>query len=501
MTGLLIHGDALELGRHVASQSAQLAYLDPPFNVGTSFGARPREGGWRARGQVAYEDRWPSMDAYLAWLEPRLAAVRDVLAADGTMWLHLDHRAVHAAKLSCDRVFGDGAYLGEIVWVPGNGARGARRGPGVTHQTLLLYARGRDFVWNGRDPSLREPFAATSLAMHFTTADAGGRRYRERTLGGRTYRYYADEGRALGSVWSDCPAMVANTPLRREATGYPTQKPLKLLDRIVRASSREGALVVDPFCGSGTTLIAAAKLGRRFAGCDQGALALETSAARLRAEGVPFETKDSVETSPPARGYTPAVHAGGEPSLLPLFLKLAGKTVLVVGAGPVAERKVESLLDVGARVRVVAPEATEGLQRLARESRIEWRARPFEEEDAADAWLVFAATQDSEVQRRVTQAASARSVFCVAVDDPPNASAYSAALVRRPPFTIAISSGGATPALTRLVREVIEHVLPSEAWVEHARRLRATWRAQGAPMADRFAELVRDVSEGKKRQP
>jgi site-specific DNA-methyltransferase (adenine-specific) len=291
VTGRLVHGDAVALARHVPAHSAQLVYLDPPFCVGTSFGARAREGGWRARGRVAYDDRWPSMDIYLAWLEPRLAVVRELLAVDGTMWLHLDHRAVHAAKLVCDRVFGGDACVGEIIWVPGNGTRGTRRGPGVTHQTLLLYAGGRDFVWNGRDPSLREAFAATSLAMHFTSADEHGRRYRERTLGGRTYRYYADEGRALGSVWTDCPAMTANTPLRREATGYPTQKPLKLLERIVRASSREGALVVDPFCGSGTTLVAAAKLGRRFVGCDIGDLAIETTGERLRAEGAPFELR------------------------------------------------------------------------------------------------------------------------------------------------------------------------------------------------------------------
>jgi site-specific DNA-methyltransferase (adenine-specific) len=302
VTGRLVLGDAVALPRHVARGSAQLAYLDPPFCVGASFGARAREGGWRANGRVAYDDRWPSMEAYLAWLEPRLAAVREILAADGTMWLHLDHRAVHAAKLACDRVFGGDAYLGEIIWVPGNGARGARRGPAVTHQTLLLYAGGGDFVWNGRDPSLREPFAATSLAMHFTAVDEHGRRHRERTIGGRTYRYYADEGRALGSVWTDCPAMIANTPLRREATGYPTQKPLKLLERIVRASSREGALVVDPFCGSGTTLVAAAKLGRRFVGCDIGDLAIETTGERLRAEGVPFELRvDSPKCKPTAR--------------------------------------------------------------------------------------------------------------------------------------------------------------------------------------------------------
>jgi site-specific DNA-methyltransferase (adenine-specific) len=288
---LLVQADAIDLGRHVRAGSAQLAYLDPPFNVGASFGARSRPGEHRAKGRVAYVDRWPSIDAYLVWLEPRLAAARDCLGEDGTMWLHLDHRSVHDAKAACDRVFGRAAFLGEIVWTTGNGTRGARRGPGVTHQTLLLYAAGKRFVWNASDPALREPFATTSLAMHFTRVDPSGRRYRERTLGGRTYRYFADEGRALGSVWTDCPAMVANTPLRQETTGYPTQKPLKLLDRIVRASTEPGGLVVDPFCGSGTTLVAAAKLGRPFVGADLGELAIETSATRLRAEGAAFASR------------------------------------------------------------------------------------------------------------------------------------------------------------------------------------------------------------------
>ena len=301
MKGVLAQGDAVDLVQLVGRGKAQLAYLDPPFGVGASFGARGKGGGLRAHGRTAYVDRWPSIDAYVAWLEPRLAAVRDALGHDGTMWLHLDHRAVHEAKIACDRVFGRRACLGEIVWVPGNGLRGTRRGPGVTHQTLLVYAAGKDFVWNARDPALREPFAATSLAMHFQESDASGRRYRERTIGGRTYRYYADEGRALGSVWTDCPAMVANTPLRRETTGYPTQKPLKLLERIVRASSREGALVVDPFCGSGTTLVAAARLGRAFAGCDVGALAIETSAGRLRAEGADVELRLSSQECSPRR--------------------------------------------------------------------------------------------------------------------------------------------------------------------------------------------------------
>jgi site-specific DNA-methyltransferase (adenine-specific) len=292
---LLARCDAIDVGLHVPPRSAQLAYLDPPFGIGVSFGARTPDakGGarWRAQGVIAYSDRWPSIQAYLKWLEPRVAAVRECLALDGTMWLHLDHRAVHESKGVCDRVFGAGAFLGEVIWAPGNGARGSRRGPAATHQTLLLYAAGRDFVWNARDPSLREPFAATSLSMHFTRQDAQQRWYRERTIAGRTYRYYADEGRAIGSIWTDCPAMTANTPLRAESTGYPTQKPLKLLERIVRASSHEGARVIDPFCGSGTSLAAAAKLGRRFSGCDIGALAVETTARRLEAQGAAFELR------------------------------------------------------------------------------------------------------------------------------------------------------------------------------------------------------------------
>ncbi len=297
---LLVRCDAIELGRHVKAESAQLAYLDPPFGVGTSFGARASSGGWRAKSSAAYEDRWPSMQAYLAWLEPRVQAVRECLSSEGTMWLHLDHRAVHEAKTVGDRVFGARAFLGEIVWVPGNGGRGGKKRPSVTHQTLLVYAKSRAFIWNGDDPILREPYASTSLSMHFKNVDADGRHFRERTLGGRTYRYYADRGRALGSVWSDCPSMVANTPLLGEATGYPTQKPLKLLERIIRASSRKTGLVLDPFCGSATTMVAAGSLGRRCVGCDIGEAAIEHASRRLRAEGAVFELRiDSGPCPPP----------------------------------------------------------------------------------------------------------------------------------------------------------------------------------------------------------
>jgi site-specific DNA-methyltransferase (adenine-specific) len=276
----LAHGDCLELlGAAVKAGPFDLVYVDPPFDSRVHHGVREGRG-QRASGTRAYKDHWGGIDRFLGMLEPRLAAVRDAMSDRGALYLHLDHRAVHEAKVLADRVFGRGSFRGEVIWVPGNGARG-RGGPSVTHQTILIYARGRELIWNGDDPALREPYAAISQRMHFGQKDAAGRAFRERTLGGKTYRYYADSGRRRGSVWADLPAMRANTPLLGEATGYPTQKPEGLLERIVRASSLPASRVLDPMCGSGTTLAVAVRLGRRAAGIDQSVAAFGIAAKRL----------------------------------------------------------------------------------------------------------------------------------------------------------------------------------------------------------------------------
>ena len=291
--GFLLAGDALDLPTRLASIASwdgrpfDLVYLDPPFNVGSAFAVR------RKTARPAFDDAWGGLDAFLDMLAPRLAVLRDAMAEQATLWLHLDHRAVHDAKVRADRIFGRAAFRGEIVWMPGNGARG--RGVPSTHQTILVYSRDASprgaYTWNEKDPALREPYATTSLSMHFTSQSDDGRRFRERTIAGKTYRYYADEGRKRGSVWSDVPAMLANTPLRRETTGYPTQKPLALLERIVLAASRPGDLVVDPMCGSGTTLEAAARLERRFVGNDVGAEAIGIAKERLARAGVTVVTE------------------------------------------------------------------------------------------------------------------------------------------------------------------------------------------------------------------
>ncbi|MFO0550960.1 MAG: bifunctional precorrin-2 dehydrogenase/sirohydrochlorin ferrochelatase [Polyangiaceae bacterium] len=176
--------------------------------------------------------------------------------------------------------------------------------------------------------------------------------------------------------------------------------------------------------------------------------------------------------------------------LLPLFLRLEGRVVVVVGGGVVAERKIGELLETGAVVRVVAPRVTSGLEALAREGRVSWTERTFEEPDVEPAWLVYAATDDPAAQRLIAAACEARQKLLVAIDDIPNATAFSASVIRRAPFTIALSSSGEAPALTRLLREVLESALPSERWITRARELRAAWRANRTPMSERFPALL-----------
>ncbi len=184
-----------------------------------------------------------------------------------------------------------------------------------------------------------------------------------------------------------------------------------------------------------------------------------------------------------------------DPPLLPVFLKLEGRDVLVVGAGRVAERKIAELVEAKARVHVVAPSASETVKALAAARAVRWDTRAFEIGDVVGAWLVIAATDDAVTQRQVADAADAQRTFVIAVDDKANASAYGCATVRRGPVSIAVSTSGESPALARLIREVLEHALPEADWVDAARALRDRWRADGTPFESRFAELVKALKE------
>ena len=177
--------------------------------------------------------------------------------------------------------------------------------------------------------------------------------------------------------------------------------------------------------------------------------------------------------------------------LTPLFLKLEGRAVLLVGGGPVATGKARTLAEVGAVVTVVSPAVTDELAALASERRWPWHARAFQPGDVDGVWLVIAGAPP-EVNRQVAAAADARRVFTVAVDDPSTSSAYGGGVVRRAGLTLAVSTDGQAPALAGLLREALEAVLPDdlERWVDEARRLRESWRAEAVPMAERRPLLL-----------
>ena len=174
-------------------------------------------------------------------------------------------------------------------------------------------------------------------------------------------------------------------------------------------------------------------------------------------------------------------------ALFPVFLKLAGRRVLVVGGGPVAASKLRALLDAGADVTVVAPDICEPI----RSAWVTIKMRPFVPADLDGAFFVVAAAPP-DVNREVAEAANARGIFVNAVDDMASASAYAAAIVRRAGVTIAVSTDGAAPALAGLIREALEAVLPDDldAWMTCARDARKDWLARGIPMHERRPLLL-----------
>jgi uroporphyrin-III C-methyltransferase/precorrin-2 dehydrogenase/sirohydrochlorin ferrochelatase len=177
--------------------------------------------------------------------------------------------------------------------------------------------------------------------------------------------------------------------------------------------------------------------------------------------------------------------------MFPVFLKLDGLPVLVVGGGPVATAKLAALRAAGAAITVVAPDVTDEI----RASGVVIRLRRFEEGDLEDVWFVVAAATP-EVNQQVSRAAAARHLFVNAVDDPPNATAYLGGVVRRGSATIAISTGGRAPALAGLLREAIDDVLPADLdeWFDRADELKRRWRSSGVPMESRRPELAEAIA-------
>jgi uroporphyrin-III C-methyltransferase / precorrin-2 dehydrogenase / sirohydrochlorin ferrochelatase len=200
------------------------------------------------------------------------------------------------------------------------------------------------------------------------------------------------------------------------------------------------------------------------------------------------EASDAQPDAPAA----PRPEAPSEPRLYPVFLRLAGLPVVVVGGGPVAAGKLDGLLEAGAHVTVIAPVIGEAIRARAADRRLALVRRGFTASDLDGArWVVAAATP--EVNREVAAAATARGLFVNAVDDVASASAYLGGVIRRGSAVVAISTGGLAPALAGLVREALDALLPHdlERWVEVARAARVGWKRAGTPIAERRPLLLR----------
>lgn len=250
-------GDNLTCMARLRDGCCDLIYADPPF-----FADR-KTGGTRG----GFSRAWTGeLNGYLAFLRPRLEQMHRLLSERGSLYVHLDGHVVHYVKVMLDEVFGRCNFLNEIIWHYHTGGV-ARRWFGRKHDTILLYARHRGL----------HTFT-TQREGHYRTDglcyDEQGRPYKS-TRKGRVY--FNQAGPAMTDVW-DVPFL---STVSLERTGWPTQKPEALLERVILASSNPGDMVADFFCGSGTTLVVAKRLGRRYLGCDIAPGAIEIARQRL----------------------------------------------------------------------------------------------------------------------------------------------------------------------------------------------------------------------------
>ncbi len=284
MTNRIYFGDNLEVLRALPSASVELIYIDPPFNTGrvqarTQVRTERSDGGDRTGfagqryatvkvGQKSYSDRF---DDFLDFLEPRLQEAHRLLAPNGSLYFHIDYREVHYCKVLLDQIFGRECFLNEIIWAYDYGARTKKKWP-PKHDNILWYARDpENYVYNF-DAIERIPYMAPGLV--------------------------GPEKAARGKLPTDTWWHTIVPTNGKEKTGYPTQKPLGILRRIVAASSIPGAVVLDFFAGSGTTGAACLELGRQFILVDSNPQALKTMHTRFAAySDIEWINDDTISSS------------------------------------------------------------------------------------------------------------------------------------------------------------------------------------------------------------
>lgn len=286
----LFHQDNLAVLRGINSESIDLIATDPPFNKGRDFHATPES----LSAGASFSDRWSwekdvhqswvdqikddwrgvyevidaswhsygqDMSAFLCWMSVRLIEMHRILKPTGSIYLHCDPTASHYLKLILDSIFGRKNFRNEIVWSYNSGPRGKQFGK--RHDIILWYSKGLE--WAFIKDAVRGPYSPNI------------------NIPKSKEKYYHPLGKVMGDVWT-IPILPQND--KKERTGYPTQKPIKLYERIIAASSNEGDVVLDPFAGCATTLVAAEKLNRQWIGCDIWGGALDVVMQRMRQKGL-----------------------------------------------------------------------------------------------------------------------------------------------------------------------------------------------------------------------
>ncbi len=262
-----------------------LIYADPPFFTNKKFKARIGRGedsrkpeDWQLAD--GYHDAWDGLDAYLQFLYERLALMVRLLAPNGTLYLHLDWHADAYARLLLDELLGPNSLLNEIIWTY-HGPSPIRTAFNRKHDTILAYVKGADYTFNV--DAVREPYNPSTVKTFASSPKAG---------------FGKVPDLARGKVPEDWWYFPVVARLHSERTGYPTQKPEALLERIILASSNPGDIVADFFSGSGTTALVAARNGRRFITADESYRAVHTTRKRLISTGIPFMVERELTPRP-----------------------------------------------------------------------------------------------------------------------------------------------------------------------------------------------------------
>ncbi|HSL28379.1 MAG TPA: site-specific DNA-methyltransferase [Anaerolineales bacterium] len=285
----LILGDNLSVMAALLPQyegQIQLIYADPPFFTNRKYPARIGQGeDSRKPGQwklaEGYHDHWENLDSYLSFLYERLTLFHRLLAPTGTLYLHLDWHADAYARLLLDEIFGADHLLNEIIWAY-HGPSPIRRAFNRKHDTILAYVKSETYTFNV--DAVREPYNKNTVKTFNSSLKAGFGKVPDLERG------------KVPEDWWYFPVIAR---LHSERTGYPTQKPVALLERIILASSNPGDLVADFFCGSGTTPVVAALHGRSFLACDETFRALHTTRSRLTRSQMPFALERDARVTPP----------------------------------------------------------------------------------------------------------------------------------------------------------------------------------------------------------